>query len=389
MGVYLDGPSAVELPNHNEPTNASTVTTSARRAGIMSLRISAIRASPVTYLSAIPALDLNSNKITSLADPTSDQDATTKAYVDNLIQGVRWKEPVDAATTASIANLQSVTVATIDGITLVQGDRVLVKDTASADGVEALDAKRNGIYAVGAVNGGTAPFTRALDFDENDEISVASVFVEAGTTNVDSAWVLTTDAAITLDTTALTFVQFAGVFDTVAGDGLVRDGVSISVVGTTNRIVANAGSVDIGTDVVTLTGAQSLTDKTIANSLTFDNASGANPVLASNAVTQTLDLTGRLDVSGDLTLAATKKVVLDGGFDTFIVESAANTIDIEAGGVKAVTITNTATTFNNDISVTGAAGANGAVSITPSGITNGQERGESLLDSCGIVRGGF
>jgi hypothetical protein len=88
-------------------------------------------------------LNLQSQRITSLADPSVATDATTKQYVDNLVNGLTWKEEVRVATTANgtlataFANGQ-----TVDGVALVTGDRILLKNQTTAT--------ENGIYVVAA-----------------------------------------------------------------------------------------------------------------------------------------------------------------------------------------------------------------------------------------------
>ena len=54
-------------------------------------------------------------------------------------------------------------------------------------------------------------------------------FVEEGTVNGDNGFVLTTNDTITLDTTALTFVQFSGAGQVVAGDALSKSGNTLNV----------------------------------------------------------------------------------------------------------------------------------------------------------------
>ena len=164
-------------------------------------------------------LSLNSQKITNLATPTASTDAANKAYVDDSVQGLSSKDSVRAATTANgtlasaFANSQA-----IDGVTLATGDRVLLKNqTAGAE---------NGIYTV---NASGAP-TRAVDFDSNAEVAKgAFIFVEEGTSNANAGFVLTTDGAITLGTTALAFTQFSGAGQITAGDGLTKSGNTLSV----------------------------------------------------------------------------------------------------------------------------------------------------------------
>jgi hypothetical protein len=135
---------------------------------------------------------------------------------------------------------------TVDGVQVVAGDRILVKNQVG-------NPQNNGIYIV--VD--DAPWTRAADADSSAEVTAGMfTFVAEGTVNADSGWVLTTNDTITLGTTALTFAQFSGAGQITAGDGLTKDGNTINVVGTADRITANANSVDIAS---TYAGQSSIT----------------------------------------------------------------------------------------------------------------------------------
>ncbi len=177
-------------------------------------------------------LNLGSQKISLLADPTAAQDAATKSYVDSTVQGFSVKSPARAATTANItlSGLQ-----TIDGVVLAAGDRVLVKNQTTASG--------NGIYIAAA-----GAWTRSTDADAGNEISSAMyLFIQEGATNSDSGWVLNTDGAIVIGTTALNFVQFTGLGQIIDGAGLTKTGNQLDVVGNAGRIVVNANDVDLAT----------------------------------------------------------------------------------------------------------------------------------------------
>jgi phage-related tail fiber protein len=179
--------------------------------------------------------DLNANGgvITNVGTPSASTDAANKAYVDGLAQGVDWKASVRAATTAAGTLASSfANGSTIDGVTLATGDRILIKNQAA--GAE------NGIYTV---NASGAP-TRATDADTSAEVTAGlAVFVEEGTTLADTGWLLTTNGAITLGTTALTFTQFTSLGTVTAGAGLTKTGDTLDVVSANGGIVVNADNI--------------------------------------------------------------------------------------------------------------------------------------------------
>jgi len=194
-------------------------------------------------------------KLTNLGTPTAAGDAANKSYVDSVSAGLDPKGSVRVATTvAGTLSTSFENGDVIDGVTLVTGDRILIKDQASGE--------FNGIYTV---NSSGTP-TRATDADISAEVTGGMfAFVEEGTVNGDTGWVLTTNNAIVLNTTALVFTQFTGAGVILGGAGLTKTGNTIDVIGTANRIVVAADTVDIGTDVVTLTGTQTLSNKTLSS----------------------------------------------------------------------------------------------------------------------------
>lgn len=200
--------------------------------------------------------------------PSADLDAANKAYVDAARSGLDVKQSVRLATNAALSTFthsSGVLTATangglqIDGVTLSDptdvGIRILVKNETSTN------APYNGIYTVTAVGDGSNPWvlTRATDADSNDEVTPGLfVFVEQGTAWADSGWVLTTDGTITLGTTNLSFVQFSAAGQSIAGNGLTKTGNTIDVVGTADRITANADSIDIASTYVGQTSITTL-----------------------------------------------------------------------------------------------------------------------------------
>ena len=167
---------------------------------------------------AVPtsAFSFNSQNLTNLADPVNAQDAATKSYVDSAAQGLDTKASCVVATTASITLVGS---QTIDGVTVVVGDRVLVKNQSAP--------AQNGIYVVQ-----TTPWTRSTDMDVWDEFPSAYTFIEQGATQADTGWVCTSNQGGTLGTTAVTWAQFSGAGSYTAGTGLSLTGTVFSITNT-------------------------------------------------------------------------------------------------------------------------------------------------------------
>ena len=141
----------------------------------------------------------------------------SKEYVDAVKVGLDFKDSVRVASTATV-NISSAPAA-IDGVTLSSDDRVLLKNQSTGS--------QNGIYVF---NGSGSAMTRATDADADAEVTAGMfVFVEEGTANADNGYVLTTDGSITVGSTSLTFTQFSGAGQIVAGDGLLKSGNTLSV----------------------------------------------------------------------------------------------------------------------------------------------------------------
>jgi hypothetical protein len=185
-------------------------------------------------------VSISGGSVTGLGDPSATSDAATKNYVDQLIAGLRTRIVAEVATTANVdltADLQNGD--TIDGVTLVTGDRVLVKDQSTGS--------QNGLYTV--VASGTA--SRDTEYDTIAELSGQMVVVNQGTANDNKIFLCTTNNTATLDTDTITFTQ-----------------VTPSNVGTVTSVaVADSGSSEftVTGSPITSSGTINLEVATIAN----------------------------------------------------------------------------------------------------------------------------
>jgi hypothetical protein len=139
---------------------------------------------------------LTGGSITGLGDPATSSEAATKNYVDNLVAGLRTRAVARLASTANVVIASELENGdTIDGVTLVTGDRVLLKNQSTAS--------QNGLYIV--VASGAA--SRDPEFDTITELAGQLILVSEGSANADDLYLCTTDASATLGSSAITYTQ--------------------------------------------------------------------------------------------------------------------------------------------------------------------------------------
>lgn len=192
--------------------------------------------------------------------PTSDLHAATKLYVDNVTAGINFHESVHAASVTNLATIYNNgtsgvgatltadtnrAFATLDGESVVLGQRVLIKNQT--------DAKQNGIYTLTTVGSVSAPWvlTRATDADNNPTGEMKTgdfTFVQNGTVNASVGYINNSTAnPIVIGTDNITYTEFNAGKTVVAGDGLTEatpGTISVATGGITSAMIADGTIVD-------------------------------------------------------------------------------------------------------------------------------------------------
>ena len=223
---------------------------------------------------ALGATSLTLGGLTSVTvtqDPVSALQLATKQYVDAVAQGLDAKASVRNGSTtaytatysngtagvgATLTNAGTLVAFSADGVTNSVGDRVLIKNQASA--------LQNGIYTVTTAGSGAVAWvlTRATDMDTWAEVPNSFVFVEDGTTLADTGWVCTSNAGGTMGTTAINWVQFSGAGTYTAGTGLTLTGTQFSITNTAVTAGSYGSATQVGTFTVNAQGQLTLAGNT-------------------------------------------------------------------------------------------------------------------------------
>ena len=183
---------------------------------------------------------------TVTAAPVGPTDIANKQYVDYYAAGLSWKAPVTVASTVNIAALSG--LLTVDTVTLVAGETVLVKNqTNAAD---------NGIYVAAA-----GAWTRSIGADVWDEFVGAIVFVVEGSQS-GSAWFCTAQPGGTLGVTANNWSNFSVASTYTAGTGLTLTGTQFSITNTAVTAAAYGSATQVGTFTVNAQGQLTLAGNT-------------------------------------------------------------------------------------------------------------------------------
>jgi hypothetical protein len=303
---------------------------------------------------ALGASSLTLGGLTSVAvtqDPTSALQLATKQYVDAVAEGLHVHAACAAATTGTLASITggtvtynngtagvgatltlSVALTVLDGYTLLNGDRVLVKNEATQ--------ANNGIYTW--ATGGTV-LTRATDFDTAAEMASGDfTFVTNGTLYANTGWVQT-DPVTVVGTSPVTWVQFSGAGAYTAGTGLTLAGTQFSITNTAVSAGAYGSATQVGTFTVNAQG-----QLTLAGNTTVTPAVGSITGLGTGVATAlavNTGSTGAFAVMGGAASFTTVESTVATGTAPFTVASTTQVANLNAATAGTATnATNTAIT---------------------------------------------
>lgn len=249
--AHTDGSGAVEARTITGTANEIDVTNG-----------DGVSGNPV--LDIADTLDMT-GKTLNVAAPTTANNATTKTYVDGLLAGLAKRGTVHVASTANVTIASELENGdTLDGITLVTGDLVLLKDQSNS--------AENGIYVVAA----SGAASRDDLYDTYDEHPGALIHVEEGTTNADTLYHCTSNQGGTLGVTAITWANIVpgsgGTVTNVAA-GL---GMNFSAITTTGTVAAHAASTTQTGVAEIATAAEINTGTDTGRTISPDTLAGSN-----------------------------------------------------------------------------------------------------------------
>lgn len=298
------------------------------------------------------AIAMGSSKITGLGAGTAASDAINKGQLDSAVAGLSWKAPVRAASTADIDLAVAADPNPVDGVTLANGDRILLKNQD--------DGEENGIYdAVTATDPTT--WVRSSDADTAAEVEGAAVLVQEGTANADKGFTQTADS-VTLGTTALTWIEFFGGSALSAGDGI---DISSGVVSTDLK---TSGGLKIDTTELAVEPADfagtGLEDDGSDN---LRLASQGNGIAGGAGSTLSVDPATEVAGSRAAVYVGADGVGID--VDNSTLDHSSSTLQVKSGGIGTTQLAGTSVTaakLGSDVAGDGLKGGNGsAIDIEP------------------------
>ncbi|MDB0030761.1 hypothetical protein N9E34_04795 [Opitutales bacterium] len=207
-------------------------------------------------------VSISGGAVTGLGSPSASSDAATKNYVDQAVAGLRTRTIAECASTGNVNITNGLEAGdSIDGVTLVAGDRVLLKDQT--------DATENGLYL--AVSSGAA--SRDPEHDSIAELSGGMVVVNQGSTNDNKIFLCTTDNTGSVGSTNITYTVI-----TPSNVGTVTS-VGVADSGSSEFTVANSPITSSGTITLAVNSIANTKITGLGTSSTLNVGTSANNVV--------------------------------------------------------------------------------------------------------------
>lgn len=360
--------------------------------------------------------------------PSASTDVANKNYVDGVVGGgVYWKEPAVASTTSNI-DLSNPATDTFDGKQLTSGQRLLVHQQSTSS--------QNGVYDF---NGSGSALTRSSDCNTAAELNGMAIFVKDGSTYADQAFVQTAEVA-SLGSDAVTYVQFSGLGQVVAGNGLSKNantleldikansglkitsgeldsdlgdgleisGSSITIALDASTLAVGAGGLKVNNGGITATqlaadsvGASQLANDAVDTAAILDNAVtsakiGAQQVATSNIANLavgTAQVAAAAIDEAKLASSVSGNGLTGGAGSALAVQANGSTLTVDGSGVKVSSAGITGTELNTSVAGDGLSGGGGSalsVALGDGLSLNGNNiqvnRGQGIVFATGAVK---
>jgi hypothetical protein len=188
------------------------------------------------------SVSVTGGSITGMGTPSGNTDVANKSYVDQAIAGLRNRTVAECASTANV-NLSNGLEAgdAIDGVTLVLGDRVLIKNNT--------DATENGLYL--AVGSGAGAASRDPEHDTIAELSGGMITVNQGSSNDNKIFLCTTDSSGSIGSTSITYTQVTpSNTGTVESVGITQSGSEFTI---GNTPITSTGNITLNVNRISAT----------------------------------------------------------------------------------------------------------------------------------------
>ena len=219
---------------------------------------------------------MGNNLLTNVADAVSSQDAVNLRTAQALINGIAVKPAVKVV---AVVNITLTAVQTIDGVSLVAADRVLLTAQTTAS--------QNGVWIVAA-----GSWTRPLDYAAaSSQKEGILIIVAEGTTYHDTKWLAITDGVITVDTTTTTWNQdLSGI--------IYSNGNGISLTGSTFAVKTGNGIAFDGSNNVTVTPNGASLNVAAGGVKISDGISGQLMLAGTGGLAAFTSLSGDITITG-------------------------------------------------------------------------------------------